>query len=60
MTGPLITVVRGEPDDEELAALTVALLSLTAARARPVRPVPPAPAWTRDAFTAPGAWSRPF
>jgi Acyl-CoA carboxylase epsilon subunit len=41
---PLITVLRGRPDDDELAALTAVVAALlaragaTAARAEPVRP----------------------
>ena len=68
MTGPqpLLRVVRGEPTDEEAAALAVVLAAKLAARPAPDRPpggsaggwadraralhVPPAP--------GPGAWRR--
>jgi hypothetical protein len=34
---PLLRVVRGQPSDEELAALTVAVAAVLAARARAAR-----------------------
>jgi hypothetical protein len=53
---PLVRVVRGEPADDELAALTV----LLAARSAEVDAVPASPgptAWTRSARPSPKASS---
>ncbi|QFU93288.1 acyl-CoA carboxylase subunit epsilon [Amycolatopsis sp. YIM 10] len=66
MTGgePLVRVVRGEPDDFELAAVTVVLAALLAAE--PAAPVVPAPrsGWADRSHSlgfpaqhAPGAWN---
>ncbi|MGC7096579.1 acyl-CoA carboxylase subunit epsilon [Amycolatopsis lurida] len=65
MTGePLVRVVRGEPDDFELAAVTVVLAALLAAE--PEAPVVPEPrsGWADrsrslgiPAQHAPGAWN---
>jgi hypothetical protein len=56
MTADAITVVRGEPDEEELAAVLVALLMT-----RPQPPVAPllrvAPAWTQDMYRPPNSWA---
>ena len=61
MTRPLLRVVRGEPDDAELAALTAVVLSVTAAATEPE----PAPRsrWAdraalvrRPMVAGPGAW----
>ncbi|WP_410567075.1 acyl-CoA carboxylase epsilon subunit [Amycolatopsis sp. cmx-4-61] len=57
MTPEDVVVVRGAPDDDELAAL-VAALALLAARPRAVPPAGKAPAWVRESFTAPGSWAR--
>ncbi|MGA6166289.1 acyl-CoA carboxylase epsilon subunit [Amycolatopsis magusensis] len=68
MTGgePLVRVVRGEPDDFELAAVTVVVAALLAAAAQPVVPVVPEPrsGWADRSRTlgipvqhAPGAWN---
>lgn len=56
MTSPAFRVLRGNPDDGELAALTVALLLLK--RAVPAgRPEPPRrPAWNRENYLPPGSW----
>lgn len=58
MTQPVLSVTHGRPDDEELAAVAVALLLVLAARARsaPRRP-PRRPGWTRDRYQPPAAWS---
>jgi acyl-CoA carboxylase epsilon subunit-like protein len=52
-----VVVVRGAPDDDELAAL-VAALALLGPRPHEVPAARKAPAWVRDSFTAPGSWSR--
>ncbi|SDW72011.1 Acyl-CoA carboxylase epsilon subunit [Amycolatopsis xylanica] len=58
MTAFGFTVLRGRPDDEELAALTVALRLLAEKpRTEAVQP-DPRPGWTRPAYEPPGAWSR--
>ncbi|MDJ0342554.1 acyl-CoA carboxylase epsilon subunit [Streptomyces sp. H10-C2] len=60
----LIQFVRGEPDDEQVAAATVALLAVLRQKAaadddlsgragRSSRP----PGWTPDSYAPPGAWS---
>ncbi|MBB4946122.1 hypothetical protein F4556_001657 [Kitasatospora gansuensis] len=58
--GPRITVVRGAPDPEELAAAVVALLALarrrSAAAGPPGRP-PRGTGWEPEGFGAPGAWN---
>ncbi|MEC3982359.1 acyl-CoA carboxylase subunit epsilon [Amycolatopsis sp. H20-H5] len=61
MTGPepLFTVVRGEPDDEEVAAATVAILALLVGRGEPGdaarRALPPG--WVSDGYHPPGVWA---
>ena len=57
---PLLRVVRGEPSDEELAALTAVLLGAAAARAADS---PRRSAWAdrsagmrRPLYPGPGAW----
>jgi hypothetical protein len=56
---PLFTVVRGRPDDEELAAATVAILTLLQARADAddVGPRRRPPGWVSDGYHPPGAWA---
>ncbi|UJW32988.1 acyl-CoA carboxylase subunit epsilon [Saccharothrix sp. AJ9571] len=65
MTGgePLVRVVRGEPDDFELAAVTVVVAALLAAASEPVVPEPRS-GWADRSRTlgipvqhAPGAWN---
>jgi hypothetical protein len=61
MPKPAIRVVRGQPDDAELAALLVAL-SVLAARppTHDEQPVPARANWDRDRqsrFCPPGAWT---
>jgi hypothetical protein len=57
MTSPSFSVLRGDPDDDELAALTVVLLLLTPA-ARTVRHESlRRPGWNRENYLPPGAWS---
>ncbi|MET9001564.1 acyl-CoA carboxylase epsilon subunit [Amycolatopsis sp. Hca4] len=46
--GPRLRVVRGLPDDAELAAVITALLAVSAASA-PVRPEPARSAWAAPA-----------
>lgn len=60
---PLLSVVKGQPTAEELAALTAVVLSLgVAAPARTVKP--PVRHWVRrqqlrlDPTPGPGAWKR--
>ena len=59
---PLLTVVRGEPTDEELAALTAVVASLAQRRAPRSRPTPLG-GWASRADThrrpvqaGPGGW----
>jgi Acyl-CoA carboxylase epsilon subunit len=61
---PHIRVVRGGPDAEEIAALTVALLLIARRAARTERPPAedrPAPGWARCGrpHAAPGSWRHP-
>ncbi|GAA3868613.1 hypothetical protein GCM10022243_37810 [Saccharothrix violaceirubra] len=50
-------IVHGAPDDEELAALTVALLALPRAEEPDETPAASAPLWTARPYRAPGAWN---
>jgi hypothetical protein len=55
-----IRVVRGAPDDEELAALLAVLLSVTdtGTAAVPGDGERPKPGWTRNPpYRSPGAWA---
>ncbi|MEU6479252.1 acyl-CoA carboxylase subunit epsilon [Streptomyces sp. NPDC047017] len=52
-----IRVVRGEPDAEQLAAVTVVLLALLRGTAPETPPPPPPPGWTQAAHRLPGAWA---
>ncbi|CNE41548.1 Uncharacterised protein [Mycobacterium tuberculosis] len=60
---PLLSVVRGAPTDEELAALVVALLTVTRERAGPGAALGPeptrrSPRWAlRPAYLPPRAWT---
>ncbi|WP_101437491.1 acyl-CoA carboxylase subunit epsilon [Amycolatopsis echigonensis] len=58
MTEPWLHVVRGAPDDEEIAAVTIAILAAlrTGPPDRPARRR--LPGWEADVFTPPGAWIR--
>jgi hypothetical protein len=50
------TVLRGQPDDEELAALVAVLTTLGRERPAPAPVTAPAP-WVRPAgYSPPGAW----
>ena len=59
---PLLTVVRGEPTDEELAVLTAVVASLAQRRPRRSRPTPlggwasRADAHRRPVQAGPGGW----
>jgi hypothetical protein len=62
MSRPLLRVVRGEPDDVELAALTAVVLSVTSAAAAVPEPAPSS-RWAdraalvrRPTAAGPGAW----
>ncbi|ASR34901.1 hypothetical protein BAY61_07815 [Prauserella marina] len=61
MTEPVFRVLRGQPDEPELVALTVALVVLAATNPAPP-PTPPLPhrrpAWIAQRYQPPGAWSR--
>ncbi|MBO3749319.1 acyl-CoA carboxylase subunit epsilon [Streptosporangiaceae bacterium NEAU-GS5] len=66
MTGQDLVIVRGRPDDAELAALTVVLAALASAgvresdAAREPDAVRPGPRWARPAEVAFGdSWMRP-
>ena len=56
---PFLTVVRGEPDDEEVVAATVAILTLLQSRGEAgdagLRRRPPG--WVSDGYHPPGAWA---
>ncbi|MFI6682269.1 acyl-CoA carboxylase subunit epsilon [Streptomyces sp. NPDC050485] len=54
----LFRVVKGAPTDAELAALTVALLSLRAEPPTQLAPVEPLPAWHRQPYHPPVSWQR--
>jgi hypothetical protein len=51
---PIIRILRGDPDDAELAALTAALLAVAATQ-KAERPVA-RPRATHRAHTAPNSW----
>jgi hypothetical protein len=52
-----VVVLRGRPDDAELAALLAVLALLRAEEREDLLP-PPAPRWTRPArYRAAGAWT---
>jgi hypothetical protein len=53
---PLFTIVRGRPDDAELAALAAVVVALKT-RKPPAGPRP-AP-WRRGRYHPPGAWPKP-
>jgi hypothetical protein len=53
-----VVVLRGAPDDVELAALLAVLAALRAAPQPPRQDPPQAPSWTRPAHYRPaGAWT---
>ncbi|MFC4907583.1 acyl-CoA carboxylase subunit epsilon [Actinomadura gamaensis] len=61
---PLLRVVRGAPTDEELAALTVAVLAVVRSRSTAGEggdaARPPVPGWVRPrTYRPPGAWGSP-
>jgi len=58
LPAPAFAVVAGDPDDVELAALTVALTAvLTTVLGRRDRPEAAPPAWARpQRHAAPGSW----
>lgn len=57
MTGPLITVLAGRPDDAELAAVTAVLCAMASGRL-PDAVVIDAPVWARGGrHVAPSAWT---
>jgi hypothetical protein len=52
---PFIEILRGDPDETELAALVMALVSLPAAEHTPqARPV--LAGWSRPPFAGPASW----
>ncbi|MFI0372886.1 acyl-CoA carboxylase epsilon subunit [Actinomadura sp. 1N219] len=60
---PVLRVVRGEPGDEEIAAVVVALLAVAGRRraadadaAEPLR-ARPAPVWSPRPYRSPRAWT---
>ncbi|EWC62987.1 hypothetical protein UO65_1697 [Actinokineospora spheciospongiae] len=57
---PLLRVVRGHPDPEELAALTAVLVAAAAATTPEPPPPAPAPRWARPdratGFRGPRSW----
>ncbi|MHB8341266.1 MAG: acyl-CoA carboxylase subunit epsilon [Mycobacteriales bacterium] len=58
---PLLRVLRGDPDDAELAALTVVALRLAAARPSPAAPAKPSwgerrPLLRTPLVVGPGRW----
>jgi len=56
MTAPDIVVVRGEPDDDELAALVLALL-MTRAPGPEASRTSVSVAWVRDTYQPPTSWA---
>lgn len=54
-----VRVVRGDPDPEQLAAVTVVLLALLRGVEPDSPPRPPAAGWVPGAHRLPGAWSEP-
>lgn len=55
--GTEIRVVRGDPDPEQLAAVTVVLLAVLRGVEPPEPPAPPAAGWIPGAHRLPGAWA---
>ncbi|WP_184072850.1 acyl-CoA carboxylase subunit epsilon [Nocardiopsis mwathae] len=57
-------IVRGSPDDEEIAAITVAVMALMRSRAEesgPSRPAPRSARWTQwRGYCPPGAWAEDY
>ena len=56
MTAPDIVVVRGAPDDDELAALVLALL-MTRAPGPEASRTSVSVAWVRDTYQPPTSWA---
>ncbi|TDD34574.1 acyl-CoA carboxylase subunit epsilon [Actinomadura sp. KC06] len=59
---PVLRVVRGEPGDEEIAAVVVALLAVagrgrTAADGAGATRARPAPRWSPRPYRSPRAWT---
>ena len=58
VTNELVRVVRGQADDESLAALVTVLAGLAASASRPL-PAPARSAWSGTSWSnGPGAWRR--
>jgi hypothetical protein len=57
---PFLVVVRGRPDDEEIAAATLAMLALARSRTPTTGDSrTKAPGWVAEpGYTPPGCWSR--
>ncbi len=65
---PVLRIVRGAPDDTEIAAVTAALIAATSGQAEPVVPAKPLSVWAdrsaglrhpagrRPLRPGPGAW----
>jgi hypothetical protein len=55
---PLLTIVRGSPGEEEIAAVTIALIAAGRASPDGPAPSPPAPRWAAvRGYRPPGAWT---
>ncbi|WP_411577307.1 acyl-CoA carboxylase epsilon subunit [Streptomyces sp. HUAS TT20] len=54
-----VRVVRGDPDPEQLAAVTLVLLALLRGAEPATSPRPPTAGWVRGTHRLPGAWSEP-
>jgi hypothetical protein len=62
---PLLRVVRGNPDDTELAVLTAVVSAIASAPVRSDEPTPPPSRWgapqlRRPLRPGPGAWQHSF
>ncbi|MFD8496241.1 acyl-CoA carboxylase epsilon subunit [Amycolatopsis sp. NPDC059657] len=58
MSAPFLVVTKGNPDDHEIAAATVAVLALLRTTERTPPEPGRAPGWVRDdGYTPPGFWA---
>ncbi|MEU6285611.1 acyl-CoA carboxylase subunit epsilon [Streptomyces sp. NPDC047028] len=57
--GTAIQVLRGNPDPEQLAAVTVVLLAILRGTEPPEPPTPPPAGWSPTPHRLPGAWATP-
>ncbi|MEU4768025.1 acyl-CoA carboxylase epsilon subunit [Actinosynnema sp. NPDC023794] len=58
MSAPLLRVLKGQPSDDELVAVVLALVAATSDDAGPSRPPTTSPGWTSaPGHRVPGAWT---